>query len=116
MEFEYILALLFSCFSIAIPVVFIVFSKLIGNKSPVDEVEAEPYESSEETIGESRAIFSEYLPYFTLFIPFEIIALMLLLWSATAYSLSAYTNIMYFMLAVLATGVSIIAYKLASSR
>jgi len=116
MNLEYVLALIFGFFSMAVPVIFILFSKLINNKEPSDEVEASSYESSEETIGTDRTIFSNYLPYFTLFLPFEIIAVIVLLWSATAFSLPFYTNIAYLVLVALCALGSFIGFKHANLR
>ncbi len=116
MLYDYIAGLVFGIISIAIPVLFLLVSKFIRNNEPNDEVGAMPYESSEETIGKERAFFSEYIPFFTLFLPFEFIAILMLLWAASANSISFINNIFYIVLVGACLLISMIEYKLAKSR
>ncbi len=113
MLYSYIAALVFGIISLAIPVLFLLASRFIRNNEPNDAVEVMPYESSEETIGDERAFFGDYVQFFTLFLPFEFIATLMLLWSAYANSLSIANNVFYIGLAGACLLIALIEYRIA---
>jgi NADH:ubiquinone oxidoreductase subunit 3 (subunit A) len=114
MLYNYIALLLFIAFAVFMPVSFLLGAKLIGKKVPGNPVKNAPYESGEETIGNSRDIDNEYLPYFMIFIPFELVIAILILWSTITKSISFSTNIALIALGVIATALSFIGYKMIS--
>ena len=71
MLYNYIAILFFAVLGISIPLLFLLIAKLIGRRSPGNKIKNAPYESAEESLGGSRDVDNEYLPYFMLFLPFE---------------------------------------------
>jgi len=112
MLYNYIALLLFIAFAVFVPVSFVLTTKLLGKKEEGNPVKNAPYESGEETIGDSRDVDNEYLPNFMIFLPFEMIIVILILWSTVTKTINFNTNIAIIMLGVLATVLSFIGYKL----
>ena len=71
-----------------------------------------PYESGEATTGESRDVDNEYMPHFMLFLPFEIVIAILILWSIAPKGLGYYTNVAILMIGFVATVLSFFGYKI----
>ncbi len=116
MLYTYIALIFFIAFALFIPAAFLFTAKLLGKKVPGNKAKNAPYESGEATIGSSRDIDNEYLPYFTMFLPFEIVAIILLVWSASSASLGYLTNMLYIALPILSLIFVFIGYKLISGR
>jgi NADH:ubiquinone oxidoreductase subunit 3 (subunit A) len=112
MLYNYIALLFFVALGLLIPALFLLASKLLGRRYPGNPTKNAPYESAEETIGSSRDVDNEYLPYFMLFLPFEIILAMLLLWSTVAKAIDYNTGTAIILLVVAATAFSSVGYKL----
>ncbi|HIH50313.1 MAG: NADH-quinone oxidoreductase subunit A [Candidatus Micrarchaeaceae archaeon] len=115
MLYDYVALLLFAAFAIFIPASFILASKLLRKRGRGNPVRNAPYESGEETIGRSRDIENEYLPYFMLFLPFEIVIAILIIWSSNVRQLDYGTNIAFIILGIFATAMSLIGYKIAKN-
>ncbi len=86
MYYNYIYLLFFALFSLAIPALFLLASRLLRKDYKSNEVKNAPYESGEETIGKSLTVDNEYFPFIMLFLPFEIVAVLVLLLSSYIYS------------------------------
>lgn len=114
MLYDYLALLFFLAFAVLVPVLFVVTSRLIAKKVPGNAVKNSPYESGEETIGSSRDIDNEYLPYFMIFLPFELILGILILWSTVAKSVSYEISLSVVFLGVFGSILSYIGYKMAS--
>ena len=114
--YDYLAILIFALFAVFVPVSFLMTSKMLRPRGSPNRVKNAPYESAEETIGGSRDIENEYLPFFALFLPFEIIAIIMLLWSIGARSISYTTDLMVLGLAVGSMGFAIVGYKFISDR
>jgi NADH:ubiquinone oxidoreductase subunit 3 (subunit A) len=114
MLYNYEALLIFIAFAVFMPVSFILTAKLLSKKEPGNPVKNAPYESGEETIGDSRDVDNEYLPHFMIFLPFEIIIAVFILWSTVAREIAFGPDIAIVMLGVLATALSFVGYKLAS--
>lgn len=112
MLYDYVALVLFIAFAVFVPVSFVLTTKLLKKKASGNAVKNAPYESGEETIGSSRDVDNEYLPYFMLFLPFEIVIAILILWSTVARSLSLFTDVSFLVLGVAATAVSLAGYKI----
>ncbi len=116
MIYDYIALIFFALFGIFIPVSFLLSAKLLGKHEPGNPVKNAPYESAEETIGGSRDIDNEYLSYFALFLPFEIVAVVVLLWSEVAYSLPLPIDLLYLGLPMISMLLMFAAYKLINDK
>lgn len=113
MIYNYVALLLFIAFAVFIPVSFLLTARLLGRRDRGNPVKNAPYESGEETIGTSRDTDSEYLPYFMIFLPFEIIIAILLLWSAVVNGIGYNADIAFICLGIFATAMSFIGYRIA---
>ncbi|MGC8647313.1 MAG: NADH-quinone oxidoreductase subunit A [Candidatus Micrarchaeia archaeon] len=116
MLYNYIALLFFTVFSIAIPAVMIFGAKLIRHEEPENPVKNAPYESGEVSIGSAYDVYNEYLPYFMIFIPFEIVVVFLILWAYVSRSLSYSTGLYAIGAALLAMFFAIIGYVLAGAK
>ena len=112
MLYNYIAVLFFSILGILIPALFLLFAKLVGRRSPGNPVKNAPYESAEESTGGSRDIDNEYLPYFMLFMPFELMLVIIILWSTVARTIDYNTGLDIILLAVISMAFSLAGYKL----
>jgi NADH:ubiquinone oxidoreductase subunit 3 (subunit A) len=111
MLYNYIALVLFALFGIFIPSSFLLTAKLLGRKYKPNDVKDAPYESGEKAVGESRDIDSEYFPFIMLFLPFEVVAVLVLVWSYAANSIGRYSGLYMILLLVFATIFSVIGYK-----
>ncbi|EQD49860.1 NADH-ubiquinone/plastoquinone oxidoreductase chain 3 [mine drainage metagenome] len=116
MFYTYIALIFFIAFALFIPAAFLLTAKLLGHREPGNKAKNAPYESGELPIGSSRDIDNEYLPYFTAFLPFEIVAVVLLVWSVASPSLGYTTNLLYIMLPIFSLIFVFISYKLIRGR
>ena len=111
MLYNYIAIVFFSLFAIFIPASFLFTSWLLRDKVPSNPVKNAPYESGEESIGGSRDIDTEYFPFIMLFLPFEVIAILVLVWSYAAGIMGKYPGLYMILLLLSATAFSIVGYK-----
>ena len=114
--YNYIVLILFGFFAVLIPSLFLLSSKLLRKNYSNNNVKDSPYESGEETIGSNRDIDNEYLPFFTIFIPFEIISVLILLWASVSYGMSYDLNLYYILLLSISTIAAIFGYKFISDK
>lgn len=112
MLYNYIALLLFIAFAVFMPVSFLLTAKMLGKKEPGNPVKNAPYESGEESIGDSKDVDNEYLPHFMIFLPFEMIIVILILWSTVTKTINFNTNVAVIMLGVMATVLSFIGYRM----
>ncbi len=109
---NYIALLIFAAFAIFVPLSFLLTAKLLGRKRSGNPVKNAPYESGEEPIGVSKDVENEYLPNFMLFLPFEIIIVLLLVWAAVNRAVPLGASIWILALAVCASALSIIGFRM----
>ena len=113
MLYNYVALIIFIAFAIFVPASLLLTAKLLGRKEPGNPVKNSPYESAEKTSGNSRDIDNEYLPYFMIFLPFEVIIAIFVLWSTVAKDMSYNSGISIIFLGILATVLSLTGYKMA---
>lgn len=116
MLFNYIALVVFVAFAIFVPVSFLSTAKMLGKRERGNRVKNAPYEAGEQTIGSSRDIDNEYLPFFMMFLPFEVALVILILWSVVARQLTYMTGIEIIALAVISTVFSIVGYRFISGK
>lgn len=114
--YNYIALVVFVLFAIFIPASFLFTSKLLRKNPPGNRVKGTAYESAEQPIGSGRDIDNEYLPFFAIFLPFEIMAMVFILWAIAARTDGSSTNIMIVGLAVLSMALAIVGYKYTSDK
>ncbi len=116
MLYDYIAVLFFAAFGVAIPAMFLLVSRAMRSRGAASRTKGLPYESGEQSTGASRDIDNEYLPYLMSFMPLEIIALVIILWAASARALTYQQNLLFIGIAVIATGFMFTAYKLINDK
>jgi NADH:ubiquinone oxidoreductase subunit 3 (subunit A) len=85
MLYNYVALIAFAVLAFVAPLGLLLASRLLGTKRAGNPVKNAPWESGEESVGRARDVENEYLPFFSLFLPFEIIAGILLVWSVVAH-------------------------------
>lgn len=116
MDYNYLYLLFFAAFSLAIPALFLLASRLLRKNYSSNEVKNAPYESGEETIGKNLAVDNEYFPFIMLFLPFEIIAVLMLLFSSYIYSEKFAAGMELFGLVALAALFAVSGYALIKRK
>ncbi|MGC8587166.1 MAG: NADH-quinone oxidoreductase subunit A [Candidatus Micrarchaeia archaeon] len=101
MPYNYIAIAIFSAIAIALPFLIILIAKLIGEPEERNPVKNSNYESAEASIGEKSSLAMEYMHYFPLFLGFELIAAIVIVWVAVARSISFNYDMFVLLLAVL---------------
>lgn len=77
----YLQIIVFALIAVFVPLFLLLFSKLVRLRGNGNEVQTLVYESAEESVGQRVEIMHEYLHYFAIFLAFEIIAIMVIIWS-----------------------------------
>ena len=77
---------IFILFSVFTPVSLILTSRALRRKTKRNVVKDAPYESAEESKGNRISIMNEYLHYFSMFIAFEIIVTVVIVWAPVSNS------------------------------
>ena len=98
------------------PFSMLITAKLLRRSFGTNPTKNAPYESAEATIGESRDIINEYLPYFIIFLPFEVITIVLIFWSPVARQLSSADDISMVMLVVMALLFAVAGYQMIRGK
>ncbi len=116
MLYNYIALILFLLFGVFVPAAFLLTAKILGRVNHPNEVKNAPYESGEKTIGSSRDIDVEYFPYLMLFLPFEVVAMLTLLWASAASTIGRHTGIYVMLLLVIAAAFSMFGYRIIRDK
>jgi NADH:ubiquinone oxidoreductase subunit 3 (subunit A) len=111
MLYDYIALAVFAVLALLVPLALITVSKLIARRSPGNPIKNAPWESGEASIGRARDIENEYLPFFSLFLPFEVVAGILLAWATVAYGLSFSVDLGMIVLAIASGGAAWFGYR-----
>ena len=114
--YDYIALFIFVLFALFVPASFLLTSKLLRPHKAMNPVRGTSYESAEEPINSGRDVVNEYLHFFVLFLPFEIVGMVLVLWAIAARGLSLTANILIVGLAVVSMALALIGYKIAVRR
>ena len=105
---------IFALIAVFIPLSLLLFSRLVRPRSSNNEVQTLAYESAEESIGQKVEIMHEYLHYFTVFLAFEIISVVVIIWST--FSRQAQSSSGLYIIALLIFGLVFEALLLFTSR
>lgn len=112
--YNYISLLFFSAFAILIPASLILTSRMMRKKSKPSKAKNSPYESGEKSTGGSRDIDTEYFPFFMIFLPFEIVTILVLLWSVVAGITPHTQGLEMLGIVLVSTAFAVMGYKLIS--
>ncbi len=114
MLFVYLVLIISGIFALFMPVSFLLTSKLLRPNQTKNKTKDAPYESGEEIIGHSRDIDNEYLGFFPIFLSFEIIAIILILWASVSDYFSYTNSLLLILISLFSVIFSLIGYKIAS--
>ncbi len=78
---QYVLVAILGAVALFIPVSMLMFSRLVRPQGDENEVQKIPYESAEVPFGKKMEVMHEYLHYFVAFLAFEIISVIVIIWS-----------------------------------
>jgi NADH:ubiquinone oxidoreductase subunit 3 (subunit A) len=106
----------FALISGAVPVIILLVSKSLRHLQSPNYVSELNYESGEEPIGESMDVSNDYLPYFPLFMAFEIVALLVIFWSLGAWEAQTDANYAFVGVVAFASVLSIITTSLIKAK
>ena len=116
MLYNYVALAFFALFAVFIPASFIIASKLLQPKARGNPVKNAPYESAEKTAGSARDLDIEYLPFFMLFLPFEVAAVLLLVWGPVAGIAGRTTGLLMIGLLAMATVLALAGYYMIGEK
>ncbi len=85
---SYLALLIFFLFSLFMPASMILTSIFLRNRTRTNPVSRGSYESAERSFGSRISIMNEYIHYFTMFIAFEMVIAVILLWVVASPSMS----------------------------
>lgn len=106
MDFVYIALIIFLLLAIFVPFSMVLTSMMLRPKQKTNKTKTNNYESAENPIGEQRDITSNYLPYFPLFITFEFVGIITVIWSFVFGSLNITQNTYVIIILVASTAIS----------
>ena len=89
---EYVAIVIFAAVAILEPLLMLLGSKMIRRKSRPNPVKKGNYESAEESFGSRTSVMNEYLYYFPMFLAFEVILAIMLIWVTSARSVGTVAN------------------------
>jgi NADH:ubiquinone oxidoreductase subunit 3 (subunit A) len=114
--YNYIALVFFALFALSVPISFLFTSKMLRTKKAGNKVKNAPYESAEEPIGHARDVDNEYLSFFAIFLPFEIISMVIVLWAVAARQLGQGANVLVIGLIILSMALALAGYKFATDK
>lgn len=85
--------MIFAAVALLVPALMLAFSKLVRPASDGNDVETQNYESGEEGVGQRITMMGEYVHYFVIFLAFEILGAVVILWSTFARQLGFAGNL-----------------------
>ncbi len=88
----YIAIIIFIALAILEPLLMLLSSKLIRRRSRETRVKKGNYESAEESTGARTSVMGEYLYYFPMFLVFEILIAIMLVWVISAKAVGSTAN------------------------
>ncbi len=88
----YVAIIIFAVIAFLEPVLMLLGSKLIRRRSRPSRAKQNNYESAEESYGRRTSVMNEYLYYFPMFLAFEIILAVMLIWVVSVGSVSKFVN------------------------
>lgn len=110
--YDYVAFGFFTLVAVLLPILLVLFSKTVRKKAAKNAVKSSPYESAEASTGSNRDSDIEFLPYAMLFLPFELVAIIILLWSQSAKQSSIAGNVEMVVFLVTATLLAMVCLKL----
>lgn len=86
---QYLQMLIFAAIAVFVPLSTLMFSKMVRPRSDNNDVKTLTYESAEQSVGQKVEVMHEYLHYFVAFLAFEIIGVIVIIWSTFSRSVQS---------------------------
>lgn len=83
----YVAILVFLAISLFVPFSLILTSIMLRKPEKSDPISSDSFESAEASTGQRVSIMNEYLHYFPIFLSFEVVMTIVIVWSLTARSI-----------------------------
>jgi NADH:ubiquinone oxidoreductase subunit 3 (subunit A) len=109
----YIAIIIFMALSLFMPFSMILTSMMIRRRSVRGSVEHSNYESAEDSTGARISIMNEYFHYFSMFLAYEIIVAIVLIWAASSGVMAREAGAVVLSLAVFGFVMELFVSKLA---
>lgn len=90
---DYLALLIFFLFSLLVPASMILTSAMLRRRTRTNPVGRNSYESAERSFGSRISIMNEYIHYFSMFIAFEMVIAIILLWTFAAPAMSISSSV-----------------------
>lgn len=90
----YVAIIILAAVALLEPLLMLLGSKLIRRGSRSNRVKENNYESAEESYGSRTSVMNEYIFYFPMFLAFEIVVAIMLIWVNAAAASPAMLNYM----------------------
>ena len=110
----YLALLVCMLFALVVPFAMIFSSILIRNRKKSNRVKNASFESAEASVGSRISIMNEYMHYFSVFVAFDILIAIMLIWTYSASLLSNTTDMLILMLPV--AGFMMVVITIAMAR
>ena len=108
--------LVFGIVAVLVPLSLLVFSRLVRPRTRGDEIQTSAYESAEEAVGGRVEIMHEYLHYFSIFLAFEIIGIVLIIWATVSRQTQAASGWSIMLLVAFALVFDVLALEVARKK
>lgn len=116
MAYEYIAVAVFAFLALIVPFSMILIAKLLGPKTKQNLVKLANYESAEVPIGTHKDVSNEYLHYFALYLAFEVIVVVVILWATAFKAIPFNINVYTIGLLFASFLFSILAFAIAAEK
>ncbi len=116
MLYNYIAILVFALIALFVPFSMLLLAKMLRHNVQGNPVKQAPYESGEATIGKNRDVINEYLPFFMMFLPFEVVMMMLLIWSFVSRQVPYSSSLLIIGMSVMSLAFVFLGYFMIRGR
>lgn len=114
MAADWLVLVIFILFALFFPAMLILISKLIRYRGDQNEVATLNFESSEMSSGSRLSIMKEYFHYFSAFLAFEIVTVVILVWALVSSTLPFMASVGVLLFAVFGSALEGLAIALAT--
>ena len=116
MDYTYVALFIFLLLAIFVPLSMLLTAKMLGAPRKTNKTKTLNYESAEVPIGFNRDIANDYLSYFPLFLAFEIVGIVAIVWSFTISNLPPANNFYLVLILAASTMLSLLTVSLVNKK
>ncbi len=116
MDYTYVALVIFLLLAIFVPLSMLLTAKMLGAPRKTNKTKTLNYESAEVPIGANKDIVNDYLSYFPLFLAFEIVGIIAIVWSFTFSNLASQNNFYLVLILGASTLLSLVTVSLVNQK